>query len=92
MEFTDKPIHNLLTYKSINSSNAVYDSGGYLATPDGSRLNQSIRISANSAQPTDNSQISALIFMVAPFSVIFLFCVTGKCSVFTCESPKSLLA
>lgn len=78
MEYTNKPIPNLLIYNGINSSNAVYDSGGALAAPDVSMLNQSNGIS-NSAQPTDNSQISALIFMVAPFSVIFLFCVTGKC-------------
>ena len=78
MEYTNKPIPNLLIYNGINSSNAVYDSGGALAARDISMLNRSNGIS-NPAQPTDNNQISALIFMVAPFSVIFLFCVTGKC-------------
>lgn len=78
MEFTsDKPIHNLLNYNGINSSNAVYDSGGGTSI-NGSPLNQLNGTLVTSPQHTDNSQISALIFMIAPFSVIFLFCVTGK--------------
>lgn len=77
MEFTDKPIHNLLNYNGINSSNAVYDSGGSSSIDDSSSM-QSNGSLATSAQQNGYSQISALVFMVAPFSLIFLFCVTGK--------------